>query len=131
MNTNERSNTTHGNDERNWGRILQVCLPSRRPPGHEQKGVRPCVSIADPSAVHPLRYPMLIVAPMTSKSLPQLPLYPCLEAGVGGLPLASTVLLDQLTAIDAHRVRGYIGSLSPEEFAPIREGLSHLFAFET
>jgi hypothetical protein len=33
-------------------------------------------------------------------------------------------------AIDAHRVWGYIGTLSQEEFAPIQDGLKRMFGFE-
>lgn len=97
------------------------------PHGHEQQGMRPCLLIADPAEIQPLRYPLLIVAPLSTESLARLPLYPRLAAGVGGLPKASTVLLDQLTAIDLRRVRGYIGTLTEKELAPIRKGLLLMF----
>ena len=112
------------------GQILQVLLPNRTLPGHEQRDLWPYILIADPSAVQPLLYPMLLVAPIISKRLSPITLYPRLEAGAGRLPIASTVLLDQLMAIDAHRVRGYIGALSQEEFAPIQAGLKRMFGFE-
>lgn len=70
---------------------------------------------------------MLIIAPLTTKAFSDLPLYPRLEEGVGGLPEPSTVLLDQLTAIDAHRVEGYIGSLTQKEFAKIRRVVLTMF----
>ena len=114
-------------DEQRWGQILFVSLPKRRPLGHEQGGMRPCILISDPSAVHQLRYPMLVIAPLTTRTFPNFPLYPCLETGIGGLPEVSTVLLDQLTAIDTNRVQGYIGTLTEQEFAPIQKGLSLMF----
>jgi len=109
------------------GQILNVYLPSRVPHGHEQEGRRPCILISDPSEIQPLRFPVLIIAPLTTRLLDNAPLYPHLESETGGLPEASTVLLDQLTAIDANRVQGYIGRLNEQEFAPIREGLLRLF----
>jgi len=83
----------------NTGQILNVYLPSRIPQGHEQEGMRPCVLLANPSEVQLLRFPVLIIAPMTTQSLDPLPLYPRLEKGTGGLPMDSTVLLDLNSSI--------------------------------
>ena len=111
----------------NRGQILNVYLPGRIPAGHEQTGSRPCVLLADPSEIQPLRFPLVIVAPLTTKSLDMLPLYPRLDEGMGNLPLDSTVLLDQIIAVDIHRVRGYIGKLTEQEYAPIQKGLLLMF----
>jgi mRNA interferase MazF len=97
------------------------------PPGHEQTGLRPFVVVADPTSVHPVRFPLLVVAPLTRARLPRLPLYPRLASGAGGLPAASTVLLDHLLSVDVARARRSLGRLSPAEYAPIRDGLSRLF----
>lgn len=115
----------------NAGQLINALLPERTPHGYELKGERPCVLLVDPSDVQSLRYPMLIVAPLTTKELDSLPLYPRLDEGTGGLPRASTVLLDQLLAVDTRRVRGYIGTLTKQEFSPIAEGLSRMFQYET
>jgi mRNA-degrading endonuclease toxin of MazEF toxin-antitoxin module len=42
---------------------------------------------------------------------------------MGGLPLASTVLLDQIAGIDATRVIRKLGRLTIKEFESIRKGL--------
>ena len=78
------------------GQILNVYLPTRDPLGREQEGSRPCVLIADPSEIQSLRFPLLIIAPMTTRPFADLPLYPRLKRGAGRLPMDSTVLLDQL-----------------------------------
>jgi len=111
----------------NTGQILQIALPTKDPYGHEQTGTRPCIFIADPSTIQPLRFSMIIIAPLTTKLFDPLPLYPRLAEGVGGLPAASTVLLDQLCAIDPSRVQGYVGELTEEEFSPIKQGLLLMF----
>ncbi|MBI3930007.1 MAG: type II toxin-antitoxin system PemK/MazF family toxin [Armatimonadetes bacterium] len=103
-------------------------LPERQPPGHEQAGRRPCVVLADPAGLQRTRFPVLVLAPLTgARQLPSGPLYIRLEAGVGGLPMASTVLLDQVAAIDARRVKGYLGQLEATEYVPIEEGLRTMF----
>ncbi|MBX6378523.1 MAG: type II toxin-antitoxin system PemK/MazF family toxin, partial [Clostridia bacterium] len=80
--------------------MLWVELPRRRPRGHEQEGMRPCVVLADPNATQATRYPVLLVAPLTTaRSVRPGPLYVPLQAGAGGLPLASTALLDQVAAV--------------------------------
>jgi mRNA interferase MazF len=78
--------------------LLWADLGPRLPPGHEQQGGRPVLLVGVPSKLGPARFPMLIVAPVTSdrdqpwaQSAPTL--YPRLEVGVGGLPRSSLVLL--------------------------------------
>ena len=93
--------------------------------GHEQQGNRPVIVIGLPWGE--VRYPMLIVVPLTTQtglwSRQNPSLYPCLEAGVGGLPQPSIVLLDQLRSIDTRRVLAYLGSLTAEQYIPIHSGL--------
>jgi mRNA interferase MazF len=73
------------------------------------------------------RFPALVVVPLTTQTgawVTKSPkLYPLLEKGMGGLPLPSTVLLDQVAGVDATRVLRKLGKLSVKEFEPIREGL--------
>jgi mRNA-degrading endonuclease toxin of MazEF toxin-antitoxin module len=113
----------------NTGQLINALLPERTPHGYELKGVRPCVLLVDPAGIQPIRYPMLIVAPLTTKELDPLPLYIRLDKATGGLPRASTVLLDQLLTIDTRRVRAYIGTLTKQQFSPIAEGLSFMFKY--
>ena len=114
------------------GMLLWAELGQRLPPGHEQQGGRPVLLVGVPSKLGPARFPMLIVAPvMTHRDQPWAQsapaLYPRLEAGAGGLPRTSLVLLDQLQAMDPRRVRGYLGRLAPTEYEPIRASLRALF----
>jgi mRNA-degrading endonuclease toxin of MazEF toxin-antitoxin module len=88
--------------------------------------MRPCLVLADPAAVEPVRF-SVVVAPLTSRVVGEGPLYVRLPTGTGGLPAASTVLLDQVSAIDAGRVRGYIGRIEGEPFRAIISGLRLLF----
>ena len=78
------------------GLILWIRLPERVPPGHEQRGLRPCVLIKDPSSIHPIRFSVILIAPLTSKLIPEQLLYPRLKAGVANLPVENSVLLYQL-----------------------------------
>lgn len=112
------------------GDILWVELPQRVPPGHEQIGHRPVVVVAVPKEIQPLPYPVLIVVPLT-RTLLQGPLFPVLSAGAGGLPVESTALVYQVLALDARRVKGLVGRLTPEQYAPIREDLRGLFDLGT
>jgi mRNA interferase MazF len=99
------------------GDVLVAALPSRSPTGHEQMGTRPVVVVAVPP--EPLRYPVIIVAPLTTRAdcwqdaNPSV--YIGLRAGAGGLPVQSTVLLDQVGSIDVRRIERYLGTLSSED----------------
>lgn len=75
----------------------------------------------------PTRYPIALVAPMTTQLGPWVQenpdLYPVLPAGSGGLRQVSVVLLDQLRCVDARRIERFLGSLTPEQLAPLADGL--------
>lgn len=83
----------------NQGDILFADFGANAPPGHEQAGPRPCVVVGVPSTLQATRFPMLMVAPMTTADLPGGPLYPKLVPGTGGLTREGTVLLDQVRAL--------------------------------
>ncbi|NMG10242.1 hypothetical protein DP117_26545 [Brasilonema sp. UFV-L1] len=72
-----------------------------------------------------------MIAPLTTQSgswaLKNNNLYPRLEAGAGSLPQSSIVLLDQTRGLDINRVVSYLGTLTSEQYAPILNGLIHLF----
>jgi mRNA interferase MazF len=111
------------------GDVLLVALPSHEPRGHEQEGVRPAIVIGIPWG--PVRYPVVIVVPLTTQSgiwaRENPTLYFPLPAGAGGIPKASIVLIDQVRAVDVRRVRGYLGTLGEEVFEPILNALLRLF----
>lgn len=106
-----------------WGDFGQ-----RQPQGHEQEGRRPCVIVAVPGRLHPLRFPIVVVVPLTTTALAPAALYPRLTAEAGGLTADSTVLIDQVQALDLRRVARQIGQLTATELAPITAGLRALFA---
>ncbi|CEP67955.1 Plasmid maintenance toxin/Cell growth inhibitor [Moorella glycerini] len=111
------------------GDILLIALPVHDPKGHEQEGVRPAVVVGVPQG--PVRYPVVIVVPLTTRSGPwakQNPiLYQPLPPGAGGIPQASIVLIDQVRAVDVRRIKAYLGSLEEKTFEPIRSSLLKLF----
>lgn len=91
------------------GDVLLITFPVHVPGGHEQEGQRPAVVVAVPPS--PLRFPVVIVAPLTSQAGPwadQNPaLYPGLPLGSGGLTRNSIALLDQIRAVDVHLLAGW------------------------
>lgn len=103
------------------GDIIIVKFPLHNPQGKEQEGIRPAVVIGIPQKVGNSRFPIILVAPMTTEkgqmwasSSPNL--YPKLFEGQAGLPKASIILLDQIRAIDLKRVVRYLGTLKPVEY---------------
>jgi mRNA interferase MazF len=114
------------------GDVIIVNLPTSTPKGREQQGTRPAVVVGIPWGE--VRYPMLMIAPLTTQSgswaFNNPSLYPCLLAGAGGLCLSSIVLLDQTRGLDINRVLAYLGTLTPEQYVPIFDGLRQLFREE-
>ena len=112
------------------GDVLIAALPSHAPGGREQQGTRPVVVVGVPP--EPLRYPVVMVAPVTSQDGSWIDanpsIYVRLGAGAGGLPVKSTVLLDQTRAIDGRRALEYLGTLRPGDCARIQSGLRQVFA---
>jgi mRNA interferase MazF len=112
--------------------ILLVDFPPQTP-ALQQQGTRPAVVVGRPSNTGTMRFELVIVVPITRQSgdwTAQNPiLYPSLQAGVGNLTAESIVLLDQVRAVDIRRVLRYLGSLTPEEYQPIANGLKAMFGF--
>jgi mRNA interferase MazF len=113
--------------------MLLARLPQLAPPGHEQSGMRPVLVVALPHRVGRPRYPIIVAAPLTTqlgewaKVAPNL--YPVLEAGVGGLVSRSAVMLEHLRGIDAGRIVRPLGTLSGDQYAPIKASLEKMFGF--
>jgi len=108
-------------------------LAHRVPPGHEQEGIRPCIVVGEPTRTGPDRFGMVLVAPLTtfrsqSWQARNPALYPVLATGTAGISVDSIVLLDQTHAVDPSRASGFIGTLSPDDYLPLAQGLRMLCA---
>jgi mRNA interferase MazF len=90
--------------------------------GHEQRGVRPCIVISDPSVNADQRFPLIAVVPVTGTPGAGA-LYPALSAGPSGLAKTSCALIDHLRSIDKRRIRRVFACVSHDELATIDQGL--------
>jgi len=110
-----------------------VNFPAQIPPGREQENTRPAVIVALPNVTGITRFSLVIVVPLTTQqgdwATRNSTLYPQLQAGMGNIRYDSTVLLDQIRAVDIKRVLGYRGDLTAEEYQPIANGLKTMFGF--
>lgn len=98
--------------------------------GHEQRGVRPCIAVSDPTVNAAQRFPLIAVVPVTgTRGVGAL--YPVLEPGASGLVKESTVLIDHLRAIDKRRIRRIFGRVSKAELAMIDQGLELFLGLDT
>ena len=91
--------------------------------GHEQRGLRPCIAVSDPTVNVDQRFPLMAVVPVTGTEGAGA-LYPTLSPGVSGLTKQSCALVDHLRSIDKRRIRRIFGQLSPGELASIDQGLA-------
>jgi mRNA interferase MazF len=90
--------------------------------GREQRGVRPCIAVSDPSVNADQRFPLIAVVPVTGMAGVGA-LYPALSPGRSGLTRASFGLVDHLRSIDKRRIRRIFGQVSASELASIDQGL--------
>ena len=90
--------------------------------GHEQRGVRPCIAVSDPSVNADQRFPLIAVVPVTGTAGVGA-LYPELLPKASGLTKPSCALVDHLRSIDKRRIRRTFGQVSPSELAGIDQGL--------
>ena len=113
--------------------VVLVNFPAQIPPGREQENTRPAVIVALPNVTGITRFSLVIVVPLTTQqgdwAARNSTLYPQLQAGMGNIRYDSTVLLDQIRAVDIKRVLGYRGDLTAEEYQPIANGLKAMFGF--
>ena len=89
---------------------------------HEQRGVRPCVAVSDPTVNADQRFPLIAVVPVTGTP-GEGALYPALAPGPSGLTKPSYALIDHLRSIDKRRIRRLFGQVSAGELAGIDQGL--------
>lgn len=113
--------------------VVLVNFPAQIPPGREQENTRPAVIVALPNVTGITRFSLVIVVPLTTQqgdwATRNSTLYPQLQTGMGNIRYDSTVLLDQIRAVDIKRVLGYRGDLTAEEYQPIANGLKAMFGF--
>jgi mRNA interferase MazF len=94
--------------------------------GQEHSGRRPCVVIGDSAIAAHQRFPLLLIAPLTSTQLTGL-LYPELApSSWNGLTKTSYVLVDHLRSIDKQRVIKTYGGLNAAELAAVDKALRAL-----
>ena len=108
------------------GTIVLVSLDPTH--GHEQRGIRPCVIIADPEVLKDQRFPMVCVVPVTKRQ-GEGALYPSIGPGSSGLHTRSFALVDQVRSIDKRRITKIFGQISDEELKKIDEGLRLFLGF--
>lgn len=114
------------------GAVFVADFPEHDPSGHEQEGPRPAVLVGLPTNAGRPRFPVLMLAPVTTFrgqawALGAPGLYPVLGAGAGGLRADSVVLVDQIRALDASRLSRYLGLLTPDDYAPVRTAVRLVF----
>jgi mRNA interferase MazF len=90
--------------------------------GREQRGVRPCIAVSDPSINADQRFPLIAVVPVTGTAGVGA-LYPALSPGLSGLTKASYGLVDHLRSVDKRRIHRIFGQVSASELASIDQGL--------
>lgn len=110
-----------------FGQVLEIRLPQRKPVGHEQTGLRPCLVIGDPGQYQRTNFPQYVICPITSTVLEPGLMRMAVYAGMADLKLPGTVLLDQLQAVDVGRITGAYGRFSEPELEPVRRGIRALF----
>jgi len=111
--------------------VVTVQFPSQVPRGKEQEGFRPAIVVGLPSRLGKLRFPLVVVVPMTTNRgqdwvKNSTNLYVQFSAGVAGLKSPSIALLDQVRAIDVSRVVAYRGSLTSRQYGEIAQGLQQM-----
>jgi mRNA interferase MazF len=111
--------------------IVNVQFPFHDPRGREQEGYRPAIVVGQPDLLGVPRYPLIFLVPLTSdKGQPWVDAAPDLyirfPTGTGNLRSPSIALLDQVRGLDVERVIQYRGTLTPEQYQPILNGLSKM-----
>jgi mRNA interferase MazF len=113
------------------GDVVTATFPSQNPSGREQEGFRPAIVVGIPSRLGKLRFPLVLVVPMTTDRGQEWAdinpnLYMRFSAGVAGLKSPSIALLDQVRAIDISRIVAYRGSFTPQQYGAIAKSLQQI-----
>lgn len=108
------------------GDVLKVQFPAQRPPGHERTGNRPAVLVGPPDPVGAPRFPALVVVPLAPNVGDATP-SPVLGTDQSGLTVPGVAVMDNVwTPGDSH-ITGRLGTLSPDEDAPVQSALIAMF----
>ena len=115
------------------GDIVIARFPEHLPPGREQYGIRPALVLGLPERLGHPRFPVVLLAPLTTDrgqawATDNPRLYPRLKEGLGGLPSASLVLVDQTRFLSIQRISTWLGALERESWEPIRDGLMEIIS---
>ena len=114
-----------------FGDVVWANFPEHNPNAHEQQGTRPAVVVGLPSLLGRLRWEMVVVLPITSRSgawSTSRAAYIPLTSEACGLPRTSLALVDQVRVLDRGRVLEYLGTLPDSEYEAIRTSLRRMFA---
>jgi mRNA interferase MazF len=91
--------------------------------------LRPAIVVACPKIN--LRFPVIIVVPLTTQTVPQIMNFPQMKIKVpknsGALTRESIALIDQLRSIDIDKVQAYLGCLDRGVYERIRHSILELF----
>lgn len=103
--------------------FVELPRPAGRP-GHEQHGTRPAVVVQ----ANCQGQSTVVIVPMTSNqsALRFESCFAISKSAKNGLTCDSVVLVPQVRAIDATRLRNKAGELSTEEMAELDNGLKNL-----
>ncbi len=102
------------------GDVVRVRLDPTE--GSEQAGERPAL-VLSPDVIN-RHSPIILIAPITSKKTERVyPFEALIEAGEGGLPMRSKVLLMQTRSLDKSRLLGYYGRLNDETMQQVDQAL--------
>ncbi len=111
------------------GDIILISLRNKSPEGQTYLDHRPAVVMACPKLN--LRFPVIIVVPLTTQPVPQIINYPQMEIKIpknsGALTRESIALIDQLRSIDIDKVQAYLGCLDRGVYEQIRQSILELF----
>ena len=111
------------------GDIVLISLQNKKTAVKKHTDQRPAIVVACPQVN--LRFPVIIIVPLTTQSVPQLMNLPQMEIKVpknsGVLTHESIALIDQLRSVDINRVQAYLGSLDKNIYENIRQSILELF----
>jgi mRNA interferase MazF len=111
------------------GDIVLISLQNKTTEAQKHTDQRPAIVVAYPQVN--LRFPVIIVVPLTTQSVPQIMNFPQMEIKVpknsGVLAHESIALIDQLRSVDIDRVQAYLGSLDKSIYEQIRQSILELF----
>jgi mRNA interferase MazF len=90
--------------------------------GSIQSGLRPCVIVSNDKAN--THSPVILIAPLTSRTKKELPTHVNLEpSNTNGLSVVSTVLAEQIMAVNKTSIKKWVGKLNERETVRVAKAL--------